>query len=158
MSAEWGAVGAAYVPLFDRLIDEDLHHRHEPKPLRTLDRAGLIDSVGRELLRLFSTRCPISGDLALARERSVIDYGLPDLDWGGRAAVPEQRLRLERLLRETIQAFEPRLAGVHVVVRETGEASGKLAAVIEGHLITDEINEPISFMLPIGDGAGSDAG
>lgn len=158
MSAEWGAVGAAYVPLFDRLIDEDLHARHEPRPLRTLDRAGVIDSVGRELLRLFSTRCPISGDLALSRERSVIDYGLPDLDRGGRAVVPEQRLRLERLIRDTIVAFEPRLAGVSVTVRETGDASGKLSAVVEGHLLTDEISEPISFLLPIGDAAGADAG
>ncbi|APR80228.1 Hypothetical protein A7982_05575 [Minicystis rosea] len=158
MSAEWGATDAGYVPLFDRLIDEELHRKHEPKPLRTLDRAGLIDSIGRELLRLFAARCTVTGDVALSRTRTVLDYGLPDLDWGARALIPEPRLRLARILRETIQAFEPRLANVHVEVRDTGEVSGKLAAVIEGYLVTGEVNEPISFMLPIGSGTGANGG
>lgn len=156
MSAEWGATDAGYVPLFDRLIDEDLRRRHEPRPQRTLDRAGVIDSIGRELLRLFSTRCPVTGDVAFSRTRTVIDYGLPDLDWGGRATVIEQRQRLARLLRETIQAYEPRLANVHVEVLVTGEIAGVVSAVVEGHLLTDDVSEPISFMLPIGSGAGVD--
>jgi type VI secretion system protein ImpF len=156
MSAEWGAIDAGYRPLFDRLVDENFHHRHEPKPLRTLDRAGVIDSVGRELLRLFATRCQVTGDVALSRPRTVLDYGLPDLDWGARATIPEERQRLERLLRETIQAFEPRLVNVNVVVGEPGELPGKLSAIVEGYLATDEVSEPISFMLPLG-GAGDDA-
>lgn len=153
MSTDWGATDAGYVPLFDRLIDEDTSRRHEPRPRRTLDRAGVIDSVGRELLRLFSTRCMEPGDRVLSRPRTVLDYGLPDLDWGGRGLVPEQRLRLARLLRETIEAFEPRLANVHVEVRDTGEQSGVLTAVIEGQLVTDVVREPISFTLPLGSSA-----
>lgn len=158
MSIEWGATDAGYVPLFDRLVDEDLHCRHEPKPLRTLDRAGLIDSIGRELIRLFTTRCTLPGDVALSIERTTLDYGLPDLDWGGWAIVPEQRLRLARILRDTIAAFEQRLVGVHVEVQDTGEQSGSLVAVVEGHLATDDVNQPISFMLPIHGGAGSHGG
>jgi type VI secretion system protein ImpF len=160
MSAEWGATDAGYVPLFDRLIDEDLRRRHEPRPHRTHDRAGVVDSIGRELLRLFSTRATVTGDVAFSRPRTCLDYGLPDLDWGGRGVVPEQRLRLARLLRDTITAFEPRLANVNVEVRETGERSGALSAVVDGQLLTEGVREPISFMLPLGsrDDSGGDGG
>ncbi len=156
MSAEWGD-RAGCVPLFDRLIDEALHRKHEPKPLRTLDRAGVIDSIGRELLRLFSTRCTVTGDVALSRTRSVLDYGLPISTWG-LALVAEPRLRLARISARPSRRFEPRLANVHVVVRDIGEVSGKLTAVRRGYLVTGDINEPLSFMLPIGSGAGADGG
>src|SRR5262245_20094347 len=150
MGAEWGATDAGYVPLFDRLIDEEPQRRHEPKPRRTLDRAGVIDSIGRELVRLFSNRCTATGDEALSRPRTVLDYGLPDLDWGARRLVPEQRLRLARLIRETIEAFEPRLTNVHVEVHKTGEETGVLVAVVQGHLAMSEVREPISFTMPLG--------
>lgn len=158
MTQEWGAIDAGYAPLFDRLTDHEPSCRHEGKPLRTLDRAGLIDSVGRELLRLFSTRCTATVDAVLCRPRTVLDYGLPDLAAGDSEAIPERRLRLARVLRGTIEAFEPRLTGVRVEVRDTGVATGKLSALVEGYLVTGEVTEPISFMLPVGGGASADGG
>lgn len=150
MSKEWGATDAGYVPLFDRLVDEEPHRRHEPKPRRTLDRAGVIDSVGRELLRLFSTRAMHAG--GGRGPLTVLDYGLPELDRAGRAEIPEERLRLATVLRRVVEAFEPRLAGVRVELRDAGERSGSMSAVITATLRTADVSEPISFTLPVGSG------
>src|SRR4051812_44806136 len=131
MSAEWGSTDAGRMPLFDRLVDEEPLRKHEATPARTLGRGELRESIERELWRILSTRCPVPGDAVLGRPRSVLDYGLPDLEWGGRGVVAEQRPRLVRLLRETIEAFEPRLLNVHVEARDSTERPGQLLVSIE---------------------------
>ena len=157
MGSGWGATDAGRVPLFDRLIDDEPQRKHEPVPYRTLDKEALRASVRRELSRLLSTRCTVPGDVALSRPRTVLDYGLPELDWAGRGLVLETRPRLARVVRETIAAFEPRLANVRVEIRDAGEVTGEVLAVIEASLVMDEVREPISFALPLG-GPGEDGG
>jgi type VI secretion system protein ImpF len=169
MAADWGATDAGRVPLFDRLIDEERQISHEPTPYRTLDREGVRSSIRRELERLLATRCPVSGDVALSRPRTILDYGLPDLDWGARNLVMEQKPRLMRLIRETIQAFEPRLTNVYVEILDPAtmpvkpvERGGKPISTV-GHLfislsasmLIDNVNEPISFTLAVGAGGGT---
>src|SRR6266852_2309925 len=66
------------MPLFDRLVDRDPRLAREERPLRTLDRGGLYESVRRELERLLNTRCPFPAHQLGGHERSVIDYGIPD--------------------------------------------------------------------------------
>jgi type VI secretion system protein ImpF len=158
MSASWGAMDAGRVPLFDRLVDEEPHRKHEATPFRTLDRRGLHGSIQREVARILSTRCPIPGDLALSRPRTVLDYGLPDLDQGGRGVVLERRSRLARLIRETIEAFEPRLEGVHVELLDPAEGGERLVVSINAAVIIDEVREPISFALPLGSDRSSHDG
>ncbi|HMY20757.1 MAG TPA: hypothetical protein PKA58_30745, partial [Polyangium sp.] len=97
MTNSWGATGAGRVPLFDRLVDEAPAQKREATPYCTLDREGLRRSIARELGRILSTRCPITGDEALTRKRTVIDYGLPDLEIGGRNVLPEELRRLQRI-------------------------------------------------------------
>lgn len=96
-------------------MDEDLFTRTEAVPRRTLDLQGLQLSVRAELDRLLTTRCPLPADEVLARPRTILSYGLPDLE-GGRQTEKVTSRRLERLVRDTIEAFEPRLAGVHVTL------------------------------------------
>lgn len=149
MGDDWGTNDAGRVPLFDRLVDEHRHQRSEPRPRRSLDREALRESVRRELARLLATRCPVSGDVALARRRSTIDYGLPDLEIGGRAIVKEDRLRIARLLRQTIEAFEPRLQRVEVEVLERREGGARLVVAIRATLVTERVRESLNFNLPL---------
>jgi type VI secretion system protein ImpF len=155
MAPAWGSTSAGRVPLFDRLVDEDPVQRQEAVPFCTLDRDELRASVARELGRILGTRCPISGDAALSRERTVIDFGLPDLELGGRALVPEEMRRLARIIKQTIEAYEPRLRSVHVQIirREEVAPSARLVAVLTAMLVTDEVREPLSFELPVDLGA-----
>lgn len=149
MADSWGTNDAGRVPLFDRLVDEHRHQRSEPRPRRSLDREELRESVRRELTRLLATRCPVSGDAALSRQRSTIDYGLPDLEIGGRALVKEDRLRIARLLRQTIEAFEPRLQRVEVEVLERQDGGARLVVAIRAMLVTERVRESLNFNLPL---------
>lgn len=151
MTDSWGTNDAGRVPLFDRLVDEHRHQRSEPRPRRSLDREELRESVRRELTRLLATRCPVSGDVALARRRSTIDYGLPDLEIGGRSLVKEDRLRIARLLRQTIEAFEPRLQRVEVEVLERQDGGARLVVAIRAMLVTERVRESLNFNLPLPD-------
>lgn len=151
MADAWGSSSAGRVCLFDRLVDENPSRKQEAVPLSTLDRAGLRQSVTRELGRILSTRCPITGDEALSRERTVIDYGLPDLEYGGRALLPEESKRLQRLVQKTIEAYEPRLQEIHVQIkhREDVATHARLVVSLTAMLVTDDVREPLSFEAPL---------
>lgn len=151
MADAWGSTSAGRVCLFDRLVDENPSRKQEAVPLSTLDRAGLRQSVARELGRILSTRCPITGDEALSRERTVIDYGLPDLEYGGRTLLPEESRRLQRLVQKTIEAYEPRLQQVHVQIkrREDVDTHARLVVSLTAMIVTDDVREPLSFEAPL---------
>jgi len=150
MQSKWGRTDVGRALLFERLVDEDIFRTHEATPLRDHDLPALRASVFREVSRILGTRCPVPGDTALSRERTVIDYGLPDLELGGRAIVPEDRRRLARLIRQTIEAYEPRLEGVEVEVMMTEEDTGRLVVAVDAILVTESVREPCSFSMPLG--------
>ncbi len=151
MTNSWGATSAGRVPLFDRLVDEAPAQKRESTPYCTLDREGLRRSIARELGRILSTRCPITGDEALTRKRTVIDYGLPDLEIGGRNVLPEELRRLQRIVLKSIEAFEPRLQNVHVEIKRREDAAphARLVVNVSAYLMVDEVREPLSFEAPL---------
>jgi len=134
-------------PLFDRLTDLNPHPRSavEPRPLRTLDRQGLRESVRRELERLLNTRSSLSVDRLVQREiLTVLEYGIPDLS-AYSAGEPEDQKLLATVVARAVAAFEPRLRNVQVVF-ERLDTTGRLAEIrIEGRLGLDEVSEPIAF-------------
>lgn len=141
-------------PLFDRLVDEAPWRRHDlaagPEGRRTvhraLDREGLLESVRLELERLFAVRSPLLAHQLEnpEHERTVVDYGLPDLG-SFAAANPEDRQRLAAILRATVEAYEPRLQQVEVVVEQIPERPRAVRILIGGELRSDRIPEPVWF-------------
>jgi len=107
---EVGARDALQPALLDRLTDHDPTRKVEGRDERVLSRAQLRASVLRDLTWLFnSTNLASSVDLTaypLAAE-STLNYGLSAL-----AGNPVARLELhdvERILKEAIERFEPRI-------------------------------------------------
>lgn len=144
-----GPDACARVPLFDRLVDEHPDQPDLPRPLRTLDRAGLLESVRRELERLLSSRSPLPAHRLAGRELTVIDYGLPDLaDFA--AADPEDHRRLAALVERTVTAFEPRLTEVRVRVERPLPERRSLLLALEGVLASGRPGEPVSFPMVLG--------
>jgi type VI secretion system lysozyme-like protein len=135
----------ARTPLFDRLIDEQPGVHHETPPARTLTRAGLVESVRRELEKLFNTRLSLPPHRLEGRSRSVIDYGIPDFRDASPGATVD-RERLARALTEAITAFEPRLKEVRVEVEPAADRQDGLVGRISALLSSESIEEPISFM------------
>ena len=64
--------------LFERLVDDDPRTAREPQPFRTLTIPEVRASVRREVARLLNTRCAASAAVLAGRERTVLDYGIPD--------------------------------------------------------------------------------
>lgn len=134
----------ARAPLFDRLIDRDRWLSRESVPLRTLDRRGLEESVRRELERLFNTRCPVPAPRLEGRERTVIDYGIPDLS-GYSALRTEDCEALARQMRRAIAAYEPRLAEVRVQLEPSVGDALVMTGSITALLRIGSVAEPVSF-------------
>lgn len=136
--------------LFERLIDMEPGQR-EGKPFILHDRNGLMRSVATELERLLSTRLSVPPHELDKRQRSTLDYGIPD----GAAvspADPQGCLVLAAQIQATIIAFEPRLQDPLVELRPLPARGNALIANISAHLVIDGLLEPVSFAIPLGAG------
>jgi len=105
--------------LLDRLTDDDPTAKVEPRERRVLSPSQLRECVRRDLTWLFNTTQPGNTIPGLADDPSaagsVINFGIPDL--AGRTASTIDLATLERLLRQAIWDFEPRLLRGSVRVR-----------------------------------------
>ena len=130
--------------LFDRLVDHDPDTHTEKRPLRTMTKQELYASVHRELGRLLNSRCPFTTEARQDRERSVIDYGVPDFSFFTPQNVDDQK-QLGVYIKETVEMYEPRLKEVRVQVEEYKKNRKALLIRIDGILTLESISEPVSF-------------
>jgi type VI secretion system protein ImpF len=105
--------------LLDRLIDERPHEASESIESRVLSKAGLRQSVLRDLAWLFNSQATVAGtidgDVFPHALHSTINYGIAPL-----SGVLVSKLDLgdlEQMLRQAIIDFEPRLLPDSVSVR-----------------------------------------
>lgn len=132
------------MPLFDRLVDLQPHQPREVRPLRTLDRQGLRESVRRELERLLSTRTSLPAHRLDGHRLSVVDYGLPDLA-AYSARNQDHWPLIAEAIRRVVEVFEPRLRDVAVEVRASAGTNWTLEVKILGILTIDRLSEPVAF-------------
>jgi type VI secretion system protein ImpF len=125
--------------LLDRLTDHAPDERQESREKRILSPSRLRESVRRDLTWLFNTpnlstvldleHLPLVAD-------SVVNYGLPSL--AGRTTSSVNIPEMERLLRDAIGRFEPRLLKntirVRLVADPTQMSHNALAFYIEAEL------------------------
>lgn len=104
--------------LLDRLTDEEPSQRDESRERRVLSWQRLREVVRRDLAWLFNT---VNLDCVQSLAdypyvgRSVLNFGLPDLTGHTLSAV--DTLQMERLLRQAIRDFEPRILPASLRVR-----------------------------------------
>ena len=110
--------------LLDRLTDEEPDKKLEPREHRVMSKSRLRQAVLRDLAWLFnSTRLETEVGLASVPfvRKSVINYGLPALS--GRLASSLEVVDLERVIRQAILDFEPRILPDTLQVRALVELS-----------------------------------
>jgi type VI secretion system lysozyme-like protein len=117
---------------------------------RVHDAEGLRNSVREQLTQLLNTRVPFDIDTLEARERTTIDYGLPDL-----SAFPlgnsEAMSRLARHISRTIAVYEPRLCVRDVILdRPVGLERAVVARVI-GDIKVGAVIDPVTFAISVGE-------
>jgi type VI secretion system protein ImpF len=96
--------------LLDRLTDTDRNNTTEPRERRVLSVQRLKAGVLRDLAWLLNTgHYEVLEDLSAYPEvrNSVLNYGMPDLT--GQSVSGMDPVRLERIVREAIIKFEPRV-------------------------------------------------
>jgi type VI secretion system protein ImpF len=110
--------------LLDRLTDDEPDKKLEPRERRVLSKSRLRLGVLRDLAWLFNATKLESGDamdgLPYAR-RSVINFGLPALS--GQTASTLEVQDLERVIKQAILDFEPRILPETLEVTAIGEFS-----------------------------------
>jgi len=145
--ARWEPEQTVSQSVLERLIDREPKLQSEPAPTRAQSVRQLKSSVRRDLEWLLNTRRTpeAAGNEFLETERSVFNYGLPDLtsmNWQS----ARDRTRLCRILEDAVTVFEPRLRGVRIVPLEAqAGAQHVLRFQIEGMLQMDPAPEHISF-------------
>ena len=136
-------------PLFDRLVDLEPAEPNEARPRRTMNREELLESVRLELERLFGTTSPLPPSRLVGRERTTIDYGIPD-PVSFSAVNPDHQEVFARLLEKAVAAYEPRLLAPRIeVLRAT--LPGTLELRLAAYLRVDEVKLPIHFPILIRD-------
>jgi type VI secretion system protein ImpF len=130
--------------LFERLVDENPAVQREAQPFRIYDVAGVRASVERELIRLLNTRCPLPASAVDERDRTVLDYGIPDFAYMAASSGTDVQ-QLARILERTIAAYEPRLKEVHVSLEPASRNNAGVVGTISGILVVGSVNEPVSF-------------
>lgn len=128
------------MPLFDELKASP----SQPPHGAAARRRSLKESVRRELERLLNTRVSIPAHQLRQRERTVIDYGIPDFSHLGPKS-KSGRVWLEQEIREAVEAFEPRLQDIQVEVTLDPRRPDAMPARISAALVDDGRLEPISF-------------
>lgn len=133
--------------VLDRLLDDDPDVSTEPASTARPLLRDLRRAVQRDMENLLNARRrPLSwpkeeGEL----ERSVLDYGIPDLT-GANLASQEAREAFLRLVESVIRRTEPRLQQVRVVPVEKDEPVERtLRFRIEAQLIAEPAPEPVVF-------------
>ena len=105
--------------LLDRLIDERPHDGTEALESRVLSKAGLRQSVLRDLAWLFNAQAAdsgeIDGEVFPHARRSTINFGIAPLS--GTLVSKLEMIDLEQMLRQAIIDFEPRILPDSLVVR-----------------------------------------
>lgn len=125
--------------LLDRLTDEDPDKTQESREQRVFSPSRLREVVQRDLAWLFNTT-NLAATQSLERypevERSVLNYGLPEL--AGITLSGTNVAELERALRQAVLDFEPRILAntlkIRVVVDQTLMEHNAMAFDIEGEL------------------------
>lgn len=133
--------------VLDRLLDDDPATSRDPPQSASQVLRELKRSVRRDLENLLNTRrrCMSWPSHLTELERSLVNYGLPDIAGMDLAAVRE-REGLGRLIEAVIRRFEPRFKTVHVEMLENADPQDRVLRFrIDALLRAEPAPEPVVF-------------
>lgn len=141
----------ARASLIDRLVDHNPRSKRERRPLRTLSRKKLKESLQRDLVWLLNTRTSLPASRFDKRDLTVIDYGIPDFGTYYTANEADRERLIKRLIR-AISFFEPRLQKVKVNVEPAGINEKAIRIGIDAVMVVESVKTPVSFVTVLQEG------
>jgi type VI secretion system protein len=132
--------GASIKVLIDmrehRLLDRIRLMDKNPQRRITEEPAQMIRSIQQHLQRILNTR---QGSAPIAE-----DFGVPDFT-NFTSAFPDSQRGMERMLRQTIQKYEPRLKGIRVGFFMQEDDPLTISFQITARLVLKDHKDPVSF-------------
>jgi type VI secretion system protein ImpF len=136
--------------LLDRLTDDQPENTQESRDRRVFSPRQVQASVLRDLAWLLNSRAHRADD-GLAEfpevERSVINFGIPDL--AGLCLSSIEPVQLERVVVQALKNFEPRFVPQTLQVRllnqadQPGQTNNVISFEIRGELRANPLTEPL---------------
>ncbi len=126
----------APAPLFERLVDEDRKIKIESPPFRLLNKEQLFKSVIQVIKQLLDTRCPVPFPFTSKKERTVLNYGIPDMSYSGLNS-SKRTNQILKAIKETIESYETRCKNVEVVVHEKKPQNLELVLEVRAKLLVE---------------------
>lgn len=136
--------GVATALLLDRLSDAEPTNPESESVSSLLSVEELRSSVQRELAWLLNTRAAQTFAELSVVPRSVINYGIPDFSHLDMRREEDRRL-LCLVIKNAVEAYEPRLQKVRVEVEHEQKFDKAVRLVITALICYGNIREPITF-------------
>jgi len=133
--------------VLDRLLDNEPEVNREAPRNHNQILADLKVSLRRDLENLLNTRCRclLSPDDLTELERSLVNYGVPDIT-GTDLGPSKGREQFCRTLQGVLRQYEPRFKSVTVQLSPNADAQDRtLNFRIDGLLYADPAPEPVAF-------------
>ncbi|MBK3775607.1 type VI secretion system baseplate subunit TssE [Azospirillum brasilense] len=128
--------------LFERLIDFEPDHPTGDEPSATvLSMPDLKASIRREVARILDSRS--TGTRRPDLGGTALDYGISDITHLDAASDADRR-QVERMVRQAIIDFEPRLKRPRVTV-SAGSGRGTMVTSISGEVVAGTVTERLEF-------------
>ena len=140
----------AYVPLFDRLSDNDVDTASETPPKKFYSFDELLESIRRDVERLFSTRAMAKHDhynkmMENPDNRGLPEmYGLPDFSQYD-ATNSDDQFKLSQIATRALRYYEPRLKDPELNILQFINNQQKLLCEIRGFLNVPPYQREVSF-------------
>ncbi|WP_051305477.1 type VI secretion system baseplate subunit TssE [Desulfogranum mediterraneum] len=116
--------------LQERLL-ERIGRLEEPEPQQPLTpSARQVNSIIAHLLRLLNTR---QGSVTIAP-----DFGVPDMTNIPGDSIQEARQRIEEVIQEVVQKYEPRLKDIRLIMQHEDQENFSLRFRLEANLAEQE--------------------
>ena len=133
--------------IFERLIDNEPFQKKDPTPMRTFNTRELMVSVALNISHLLNTRSSYNFDELEKMERSVLNFGIPELTYQSLGGESDKN-KISKIIKDTIMFYEPRLKNIMVTcMSET--SCDKIFFQIDGEYTNEYFAQPVSFPISI---------
>jgi type VI secretion system lysozyme-like protein len=144
----------APIPLFERLIDEEVGETFEIPPRRFYNRFELIQSIEREVYRILNTRSTARRDDYGYLDLDQENFGLPQMfgmadfsqfDGANTGHWP----KIAKICELAIERYEPRLKNVRLSIQSFDRQDQCLIANVEADLDIPHFQGEVTFPMGI---------
>ena len=134
------------LPLFDRLVDEDVDASSEIEARRFISLDELKESITKDLTFLLNTKISPFWVEYSKTMKIPFSYGINSTAPSSAETVFEIQ-DLEERIRQTIADFEPRLKNVQIQILTMGVTPGNADVLIDADVVAGNLRVPLSFSI-----------